>query len=124
VSVTVKITNKPDAHRRRDRSFDIKRDDCPEHDNRKGYTDLNKGNPDAGDTEHATDGHDTDKGHWNKPKRSPAELKREDADHQHCEDVIEARNRMPKPVHKATRVAHPGVGKGNRWHNDHCRGDR
>ena len=29
-----------------------------------------------------------------------------------------------KPMYKAARVAYPGVVKGNRWHNDHYRGDR
>ena len=29
-----------------------------------------------------------------------------------------------KPMYKAARVAYLGVVKGNRWHNDHYRGDR
>ena len=113
VGVTVKHRKQADnAHCRRDRSFDIKRNDRTEHHNRQGYTDLDKGNPDTGDTQHAADCHDTDEGHWNEPESSPAKLPREDADHQHCEDVIEARNRMPDTVHKAARVTYTSMGEG------------
>ena len=113
MSMTVKNRKQADeAHCRRDRGVDAKRNNRTEHYDGKGYADLDKENPDAGDTQHGADRHDTDEAYWNEPKRSPAELPREDADHQHCEDVIEAGNRMPKPVYKAARVAHPSVGRG------------
>ena len=81
--------------------------------------------PNAGDPERATDSHNANKGGWYEPKRSSTKLPREDTDHQHCENVIEAGNRMPKPMCKAGRVADPGMGKGNRRrkHNQ-CRGQR
>src|SRR6516162_246720 len=121
MGVTVKHRKQADnAHSRRNRSFDIKRDDRTEHYNRKGYTDLDKGNPDTGGTQHAADSHDTDKGHRNEPKRAPAELPCEDADHRHGEDVIEAGNWMPKAMDKAARVADPRVGKGNHGREDGC----
>src|SRR5205823_3003776 len=126
MSVTVKNSKQADdAHRRGRPRFDVERNDCAEHHNRKRYTHLDKRNPDAGDAERARDSHDNDERHWNEPKRSPPELPREDADHQHREDVIEAGNRMPKPMYKAGRVADPSVGNGNgRRKESHCRSDQ
>ena len=119
VSVTVKNSEQADdAHRRRDGGFDIKRDDCTERDNRKGHTDLDKGNPDASDTERTGCRYDGEEGRRNEPKRATAKLPRKNADHHHGEDVIEAGNWMPKPMDKAARIADPRVGKGNRRRKD------
>src|SRR5215831_10623381 len=97
MSVTVKNCKEADeTHRGRDRRLDVKRNDCTKRHNRKGYADLNKGNPDAGDAERTAGSHNHDKCHRNKPKCSPSELPREDAYHHHGEDVIKAGDRMPK----------------------------
>src|ERR1700756_3474739 len=88
MGVTVKNSKQADeAHCRHGRRFEFKRDDCTQHYNRNGYTNLDKGNPDASDTERAGGGHDGDKGRRKEPKRATAELPREDADHYHREDV-------------------------------------
>jgi len=43
---------------------------------------------------------------------------REDSDHHHGENVIEAGNWMAEPMDKAARVADPRVGKANRRRKD------
>ena len=123
MGVTVKNSKQADdTHYRHGRRFEVKRNDCTEYYNRNSYADFDKGNPDAGDAERAGDSHDGDEGRRNEPKRAAAELPREDADHHHGKDVIEARNRMPKPMDKAARIADPRVGKGNRRRKDRrCR---
>src|SRR6266446_8567665 len=74
MSLTVKNrkqTDDADCHH--GRRLDVKRNDCAEHNNRKGYADLDQGNFDAGDTERAASSHDTEKGDRYEPKRSSTE---------------------------------------------------
>src|SRR5437016_342778 len=104
MSMTVKNRKQPDDAHCRSRRFDFKRHDGTQRHNGKGYARLDKGNFDPGDTERAADSHDTDKGQGHAVKRSSPQLPAEDTDHHHREKVIEAGNRMPKPMDKPARV--------------------
>ena len=77
------------AERCRKRRLDIERNNGAEHDDGKRDADFNEGNVDAGNAEGTTERHYQNEGRRHEPCGATAELKCENADHHHGEDMIE-----------------------------------
>ena len=99
-----------DADRRRDRSLDAEGDHGAEHDHRQRNAQLDEGDGDPAHAEQAAHRHHADEGGRQRPSCAAAELKGEDADHDHCEDVVEAADRMHEAVQQPGGVTQPGMG--------------
>ena len=74
------------------------------------------------ETEQEADGHHADKAERHQPQRLVTEDEGEDAHRHHCEDVVEAADRMHEAVEEAGGVAVPGMGKGGSRQGDEKQG--
>ena len=98
-----------------ERRLDIERDDGAEDDDGKRDAGFNEGNIDAGSAEDTTKCHHQDEGRRHEPGGAAAQLKCENTDHHHGEDMIEARDRMGKAMAEAGSFADGGMGGGDGW---------